>query len=169
MMKTLTHKDIAIYLPYDLKWSNIKSGRIINMEYCYMVDETICIVDKKGIKYMEDIWPILPVLYPISCLTEPTKLEGYDEPVIPLVELAKIAFPSVNWQFNSNIENATNGEFYFGYNEDFYCSDGSGLATLHLQNQWQLFQFMAQHKIDFQGLIEQDLAVPVTEDFNPYV
>lgn len=175
-MEKLTLENIAPFLPYGLK------GNLINDEYYEPVyagelfrietglttkkrePEPFVIVDD----YEDYLQYFTPILRPMD-LTKPIILEGKE--VIPIVELAKIAFPRHDW-FHVNAKNVVTedkekGFEFDGKDFDFYnMHDGK---ILPVYNQLALFQWLFKHKFDVFGLIPLGLAIDInTLETNPY-
>lgn len=131
-----------------------------------------CLNTKEG----NDAYPISKcklVLRNISCLTKTIQHEGRE--FIPVVELAKIAFPDEHfierhmyipnwylhgvcaksdfyqWEFTFN-----NGSFYL---DQWVETEIPAYESCAIENQYQLFQKIAEWHIDFLGFIEKGLAI----------
>ena len=159
--RELKLKDIAGYLPYGLKrrCENEKSqtfGKIIDFN---MINADFHIYKQHK-----------PILRPLSDLYIPITHNGKD--IIPILELAKIAFPHIpDWVLKGKkaIYNSQYG------NIEFYFDDKSFKAYRHDEgflpciNQYQLFDYLNELKFDYRQLCEKGLAIPVYDlDKNPY-
>lgn len=115
--------------------------------------------------YWSDDYILNPILRKMSQLTEKIIIDGVER--IPIVELAKIAFPqlSMDWEFYEDIKKAINTfGVTFGYEDGFYT-----ISSMKVPRQLQLFQWLYKHKFDLHGLIGAGLAVDAsTLDINPY-
>lgn len=110
---------------------------------------------------IEHVKPILRTPY----ITKPITHKG--ETFVPLVELAKIAFPKYADMFK--LENGV-VETVFGYSFDFF--ENTKTFTYNGQscdNQEPLFEKLSEWMFDTKNLIKSGLAVDVeTLDTNPY-
>ncbi|MCL2650296.1 MAG: hypothetical protein FWD60_04615, partial [Candidatus Azobacteroides sp.] len=108
-----------------------------------------------------------PILRPLSDLYRTITHNGKE--IVPIVELAKISFPNCEWEKNKNIDSAEskNGTFFYDYYKGFYYRYKGGISDVY--NQYQLFDYLHELKIDYRGLIESGLAVSVYDlEDNPY-
>lgn len=152
----LTLEHIAGHLPYGLK---------------YILPDT----NKPIIDYVtfSEAWALLPqhgskrkmILRRLD-LTKPILVEGKE--VIPIVELAKIAFPgeSHEWKLRNNRGLAINYyHLIFGYKQGGFYT----LKSMEIPNQKLLFQWLYKNHYDLDGLIDLNLAIDVdTLEVNPY-
>ena len=162
--RALTQKDIARFTPHGLKveeHGNVKS---------------VCLgfnrLNNKDRIFYEDIFtyqPIIdykPILRNINTLTQEQWLEGYDEPVVPLVELAKIAFPET-------VAHSIDSIFCLvDKSTRFFFDDGAFNAFKNSEHcfircQTKMFDFLETHKFNAWG-IPDNLVKYVTQEFNPY-
>lgn len=108
-----------------------------------------------------------PHLLPISCLTKP--LEHNGETFIPIVELAKIAFPDRCWEIDGN--GVAKAEYFDDPIQFWYSHMAKGFCNNwkpYTPNQYQLFQKLAEWKINF-TLIPEHLYIDAdTLENNPY-
>jgi hypothetical protein len=158
-MKTLQKKDICGYLPYGLRASHCGSHPFILRGIAGN-----CVAETTIRMRIEDIKPILR---PLSDLSQTISHEGTE--IIPIVELAKKCGWS-SWALSTDKSRVFDGyyEFYFnGKVGSFFREHGS--HDFPVYNQVALFDYMNELKIDYRGLIDAGLAVPV-HDFaeNPY-
>jgi hypothetical protein len=117
---------------------------------------------------------IKPILLPLSDLYKIITHNGKE--IIPIVELAKISFGNdfdfrlfdKNAQFKGNGDN-----IHFWYSEKFNAFGAFRTKEgihLPIQNQYELFDYLHELKIDYRGLIDAGLAIDVnTLENNPYV
>ena len=147
-------KNITCYLPYDLKF---QSGNMI---------ETIT-----GIDYNQELlhfgdgeydWFNLigsPILRPISDLSKPL-----DDGTIPIIELAKIAFPNHTWELwnkiavNKNEIGFIENKFSYIQSEDYFMHTFKEGAVKNIS---KLYNYLNQHHFDYQGLIDNELAIDI--------
>ncbi|MDR0714798.1 MAG: hypothetical protein LBF89_11170 [Bacteroidales bacterium] len=170
-MDSLELKDIAGYFPYGLhvfyrrelykcvalnSSADIKLKRTVNGD---PVTNT-CSVDE-----------VSPVLYPLDDIYRTVIHNG--EEIIPIVECAKIAMPRYDCVPYINEDGVTagakisqtsftgrvnEGVLSFVWSSFYLCLQGWPNPGL-VPNQYQLFDYLHELKIDFRGLIEADLAV----------
>lgn len=152
-MEKIELKDVIGYFPYNLGWIEENEDGITTEEY------------KNYIDLSEDYSHVLhgnarPILRPISDLYKTIKHKGKE--IIPLVELAKIAFP--DWEWNDNLKvkeyitaaiESNDYEFQF-IGGDFVIND-----VYIAQNQYKLFDFLHELHIDYRGLIDKGLAIDI--------
>jgi hypothetical protein len=167
-MRKLELKDICSYLPHGLyvlyKTKQHKCVSLCRRESEYFVgiervrngykSNNICVIET-----------IKPILRPLSDLYETIIHNGKE--IIPIVELAKIHNPNLEWKHNQ--ATALNQLYEFGYDYDFgffcYFQD----EKCYIYNQYQLFDFLHELKIDYRGLIDAGLAIYVNRlEYNPY-
>ena len=137
----LTIKELAAYLPYGLKCKIGVLGyyeRIVGLEGLNHNEVELSRVRKTVTEYFE-YNEIKPILYPLDFLTKEITHNGETfEPI------EKIQSLGLNFSFlDSQI---------FSYKQWDY----------------EVVQQLLEWKLDIFNLIENNLAIPVTEDFNPY-
>ena len=94
------------------------------------------------------------ILRPLSDLTKPC-LEGGK---VPIVELAKIAFPHLEWNLDCGIAES-NTNVWFAFNNNSFFMDGT--ITNSIPNQIQLFQWLYRNHFDIHGLIGKNYAIDI--------
>jgi hypothetical protein len=164
-MRKLELKDIVGYLPYDLQ--------VYNEQQDSKIDTIIGIF--KGTFDFEywsplnsDIENYKPILHPISDLTKPIKVDGYNEgkEFIPLVELAKKSDDIVSEYSLEIIKSVPNCiEIGDGYilqylGHSFMCFDKDDAQYSPINNV-HLFDLLNQWHFDYRNLIEDGLAVDI--------
>lgn len=103
----------------------------------------------------------LPILYP--SLTTPITHKG--ETFVPLLELAKIAFPETKWKCNGVITVNVEGMHFF-YNEKKKSFVAViGVLEITVPKQLALFLKCYEWKINLEGIESVD---PASLDVNPY-
>jgi hypothetical protein len=116
---------------------------------------------------------ILPILRPLTDLIVPMVYR--DRSVIPIIELAKIAFPNENWFLWEGIAVCTEegkpsklkGKFSYEESEDYFRHTLKEGAVKHLCALYELFHEL---KIDYKGLIDDEEALSVFDPrLNPYL
>ena len=178
MKRKLELRDIAGYIPYafkvqhqiptsitigELRVLGITKNSIVNSEFID-AEYTVKSSDYENDKlYVIKIKDTKPILRPLSDLYKTIKHNGKE--VVPIVELAKIACPCLEWELWKNIAVSSDrddgfitakikweeSEYYFSYTKE----DGA------IKNLPQLFDYLHELKIDYRGLIDEGLAVSV--------
>ncbi len=187
-MKDLEIKDIAGYFPYNLRFINLNrnmpyhiNGISINYEIEY--------VDENNYHTHEYLAFCKPILRPMSDLTKPIKIEGYNngEEFVPLIEMAKIAAGCLNkegssWEIyekyelvaqnkitNSNekflfyLEWRLTGGFKLTFESIEVDNNGDILSPLREYdfNLMPLLELLYQWHFDIHELIDQGLAIDI--------
>ena len=147
-MEKLTLQQLVVYLPYGLSLRD-KSGDIWHMQIDPILPFEITI---KGVLDKN----MTPILYSISCLTKEITHKG--ETFVPIVELAKIAFPTnLEWKHYEGkraILDTKRIRYVFIYDDGFHMwfqylnstkQEGVGVVS----NQHKLFQKLAEWHINF--------------------
>ena len=175
-MKKLELKDICGYLPYELKVFDFES-EVMYPFLGYEIDTTLT----KILLYDEetDWWNLSnfkPILRPATDLYKPIIHKRKE--IVPIVELAKIATlcHGAEWRYKVDKKMA---HFFdeiiplsvqFLYDETskrFYYRENGEYRIPY--NQYQLFDYLHELKIDYRGLIDAGLAISVHDlEFNPY-
>ena len=118
----------------------------------------------------------IPVLRPLSDLYKTINVDGED--IIPIVELAQIAFPHEKWKLGIGIREAIIASkekvFYrFTWSIDY---NGFTFETdvrdkrMRIENQHLLFDYLHKLKIDYRGLIDIGRAKSIHDfDINAYI
>jgi hypothetical protein len=175
----ITLEEIAGYLLHKLKATLSQKGKF-NLDSEYPNDYankvgvintwTICENEIGGIlevakNYSFDFCEIDEVdiyLRPLSDLTK--EIEHNGEKFVPIVELAKIAFPKGKHELIKNYVNLGAG-YTFHYNKDFDCLKGFNGHRWDYQcfipNQLQLFKKLYSWHFDIHGLIERGDAIGI--------
>lgn len=105
-----------------------------------------------------------PVLFPPDCLSREIETEYGKE--IPLIEMAKIAFPKIKeWWIDTIYAQSKNVYFYFNGHDSF---NSGGCHALEIQNQWGVFQYLYSRHIAF-NLNPDDYVSVESLEKNPYV
>lgn len=160
MTQQLTLEHIAHYLPYGLK---------VNSPDNQVYELTAWPYAGRNLTYIQEFFENEdePILRPMD-LTKAIQVEGTE--VIPIVELAKIAFPDEDWE-QGEIKPYTAisslGTFRYEYGE--FIKENHDWERLITGGQLALFQWLFKHKFDVFNLIERGLAIDVnTLELNPY-
>jgi hypothetical protein len=172
-MRTLELKDICGYLPYGLKaqYSNNQTQDVIT-DVVNMPDNDDIKLTIGYIGSGEHIWMYKPILRPLSDLYRAITHNG--EEIVPIVECAKISISNENWKLKDECAFLKfNGmSFVFNTDEDggfFVTIRSAPLVPLCAPNQFKLFDFLHELKIDYRGLIDDGLAIDAnTLENNPY-
>lgn len=95
-------------------------------------------------------------LLPLSALTEPM-----EDGSVPIVELAKIAYPNNDWVLRDNLGTIAESDtgMYFMYLRDSNSFYIDGNISGCVPNQLQLFEYLYSKHFDIYGLIESGLAI----------
>lgn len=176
MSSKLTLQDAARFVPHKLK---AKTDNIVrDVVLCPEQNLTTVTVNNliTGIGHKL-------IMRHINTLTQPTWLEGYAEPVIPLIELAKLSCPfetfeheiiiddyGIDSDISINLFDKNNDRvlWCFTYNTFHNCFITD--ETTHYKgksNQTELWGFMEKHKFNAWG-IPDELVVYASDEFNPY-
>ena len=144
------------YLPYNVKgvflFNGKKEGQIVNKSKT---------LDLRTVAfYMENSEHIYfkPILRPLSDLIKPCLEEGK----VPIVELAKMAFPTMEWKLETNIAESNNG-CWFMYNYESFGFAIDGTMTNYVPNQMLLFQQLYKWHFDVFGLIGEGYAIDINK------
>ena len=159
-MRKLELKDIAGYLPYGLKM--LGEGNHI-----YPIENNLYINNLLSKIFMYK--NLTPILRPLSDLYRTITHNGKE--IVSIVELARIHNPGKEWKLCTDEPFAVVGDFYFDYCKGFNCYEETILEmeSLEVCNQYQLFDYLHELKIDYRGLIDAGLAIDVNKlDINPY-
>lgn len=101
---------------------------------------------------------VFPLLRPLSNLTKEIEIDG--KKFVPIVELAKLAYPDLAWEFDRTRAisewNSERAYFFFNKNSFFACFFNNSIP-----NQLVLFQKLFEWHFDIFGLIDQGLALPL--------
>ena len=177
MERKLELKDIAGYLPYGLqmKLSNkvVWFPNLNERAKAKGCDATLTIdllADIKSGTY-KGMADFIPVLRPLSDRYRPITHNGKE--IVPIVELAKIAYPYINCWIYDGYKKATAPicyEFWYEKEFNYFCASipyTNGIESP--RNQYRLFDYLHELKIDYRGLIDVGLAIDCnTLDINPY-
>jgi hypothetical protein len=123
---------------------------------------------------------VTPILRPLSDLYKTITHNGGK--IIPIMELAKIAGKELNLQWvidNGDIrvhgweDDPDRFEYIFCYSDIFKLIElnwsGKGSNIVHYADQWPLYEYLHELKIDHRGLIPAGLAIDCnTLENNPY-
>ena len=157
MERKLTLTDICGYLPYGLK---IK----YDLGYgTHSLENITSATSKHMYNAMDelDFCDCIPILRPLSDLYRTITNDGKE--ICPIVELAKISYPDLEWKIVNDFVVCDDNNYTFDYDiayNQFYCVD-KFYHRQYLPNQYQLFDYLHELKIDFRNLIESGLAVSV--------
>lgn len=170
-MKNIKIEELAPYLPYELFVYSLVHKRadlIIGMDKSHLGTHRVYLKTNEIVYYLDALRNIKPILRPMN-LTTPIKIDGVE--VVPIVELAKIAFPDYdNLDLEEEEGYCSFGIFDFAYEKSinaFACSEYT--EPCDVPNQLSLFQWLFKNKFDVLNLIGQNLAVDVnTLETNPY-
>jgi len=128
-------------------------------------------------KQLKDAYPVhvcKPILRKLD-LTKSIKVDGVE--ILPLLELAKISIPKIQWELKNysslNTTIAKSGDFSFSISMwgDFSLTenDGGSYDVLSVSNQRHLFKWLYANLFDVDNLIDKGLAIDAdTLENNPY-
>ena len=142
-------KYLASYLPYHLKGVTgdheiVICGLNINHQYI----QNIC--NDNTVRFDQ----IKPLLLPLSALTEPM-----EDGSVPIVELAKLAFPNHIWYLNRMGTHAVcdTGRLVFEFDDAYniFLLDDSANMIDHIK----LFEYLFANHFDVYDLIPTGLAI----------
>ena len=173
MKRKLELRDIAGYIPYGLhaKTTNNEFIRIRGsheMIFPSIPDDFVL----HGKSDYSLVYSLKPILRPLSDLYKTIKHNGKE--VVPILELAKIAYIDDEGIDLCNFilqKRDNNGQIYVSLKKDrfeFFYNDEWNMFYSYLNgeiydvpNQYQLFDYLHELKIDYRGLIDDGLAVSV--------
>jgi hypothetical protein len=146
-MREIILRELAAYLPYGLKIQGQTHGDIETMTG---LNSGAVMINHKTIGWA-DFHDIKPILRPISQVQENIEHNGENINVFDLM--------NEYWEVEFN-----------GVTHDFELPfNGFGLITLSAEQlPYNLVQTLLEYHFDVFGLIDDNLAIPVTKDFNPY-
>ena len=163
MERKLELRDVVGYLPY---------GKV----YFFIEEENDFYVIEKCMCYAQDAINegAKPVLRPLDDLYRTITHNG--EQVTPILELARMqsSNKSATWVLGGNEHRKfaeCNNGYVFDYNskKNCFCLWNTLNAPVSVLNQYQLFDYMCECKLDFRNLIKDKLAISVYDlDTNPY-
>jgi hypothetical protein len=171
MNKVLGLEDIIGYLPHGVYLNYMSpSGFVRNDVITGYSDNRKFLIVNDGCNdsYIYEDGSQKLVLRPLSDLYKPIIHNG--EKFISIVKLAEKAYPWNGWYLDQTGEKATFDtdyeyvDFFFnGRDKSFVSTRGS------VPNQYLLFDYLNELKIDYRGLIDAGLAIDVnTLENNPY-
>jgi regulatory protein YycH of two-component signal transduction system YycFG len=158
-------KYLAPYLPFKVKVIDTEAEDCIWTLHPYK-DSLDCLNDNEHISLenfiTENNVTKTPthklLLRPLSDLIKEIEING--EKFVPIVELAKLAYPDLVWEFDrTRAISEWNNElayFFFNKNSFFACFFNNSIP-----NQLDLFQRLFEWHFDVFGLIDQGLALPL--------
>lgn len=159
----LTLENIAPYLPYGLKRRLYGNFPIIEGNENIVDDiRTVAFDDPKLIRQLIEWDTAKPLLFPLSSLTKEITVDG--KTFVPIVELAKIAFPKKNWNNKGFASNGHFEKYHFYISKGVFVMRVNDKVKVPSPNQLTLFKKMYEWKIDVENLIDAGLALPVTEN-----
>ena len=176
MERKLERKDLAGYFPYGLftyvGTPHTEYSLIENLSNNLSVFH---FKSNSGFEYTATIEDLKPLLYPLDALCKRYIYNGKE--IIPIVELARIAkIPVKNNMYS--IDTYSECVKYRHLDEDglfAYHQERNAFVDIFnkqdcvVQNQYELFDYLHELKIDYRGLIDAGLAVSVYDlENNPY-
>jgi len=161
MEQKLELRDVAGYFPYELKFYFKEEPHFTEIVGC---SDDGFIYKERDYFWIPNISNDIakPILRPLSGLYRTIVHNG--EEIIPIVELAKI-YIDRDWIFYKSF--CLSGFYEFGYDDGFFVYFKN--EPKHLDNQYQLFDYLHELKIDYRRLIDEGLAIDCnTLENNPY-
>ena len=156
MERKLELKDIAGYLLYGLK---------ARYDYGEGQIGILKIIGINCIEVLEEYNGKI-ILRPLSDLYHTIIHNGKE--IVPIMDLVKIAMPMYEWKLAGKTAESKNREFKYR-NDSFYCFHTEAHEFGRIDNQYQLFDYLNELKIDYRGLIDVGLAIDAnTLKNNPY-
>jgi hypothetical protein len=156
-MKTLTQEHLSVYLPYGLigQLKQFPNGTYVKLGTYLSNSERKWTIDM----FVES--SVLPILYPLSSLTETIWYEGKEINPIDFIK---------DW-YNEKYATEIDGLEHYSFKNDFILF-GTIEPTEEIEiinMPYQAYQLLFKMKIDVFSLIEKGLAVDVnTLETNPY-
>ena len=167
-METLTIKELAPYLPYELKLYGASDIWVIHS----ISVEEICIANglhTQTLSFNDCLSDYLPLLRPLSDLTKPITHNG--ETFVPMEKLCNdfCYRTPCNPEFGKSkiLMHADNGgglKWWFVYHRNkmtFELSDDNRDMSNHTIPQYEMFQKLFEWHFDVFGLIERNLAIDI--------
>lgn len=154
-MRALELKDICGYLPYEINYLHPDGVTILQASGILGI---LMQVKEKGEITYSSLCGCKPILRPMSYLTKEIHHKG--ETFVPIVELAKIAFPIWEWDVDYNGCCESNRGCIFSYGEDggFHVD---GTITNAVPKQLEMFDKLSEWMFDYRGLIDGGMALDV--------
>jgi len=185
MERKLELKDIAGYLPYDLSAINY-IDEIYEVQGFNNWHDMLLFQNGNDEELINEteyhITNIKPILRPLSDLYKTITHNG--KGIIPIVELAKMAYINLGWKLNDDVNILDCAIRYFedgiGYMYMYFDHMGWFVGSqklygkeeryeMDVPNQYQLFDYLNELKIDYRGLIDSCLAISAHDlKENPY-
>lgn len=158
-MKQLELKHLCAYLPYGLKAANF------NVKHFGLDKPLVKNIEPSNITTLIDFDPIYkPILYPLDYLTKEITHNG--ETFVPIERLFEKNYPankSKTYYYDTQINYIRCSHVSTSYHKLIYI-----VSELAGRNSYEDMQQLIEWRFDVFNLIEDGLAIPVTEDFNPY-
>ena len=150
-------KDLVSYLPYGLNIKDVKHGSVFEALHFITTPHQDFSLFKGNLDQLINDKYLKPVLFPLSSLTKEINFNGETFVPIEWFEIGDSTNDSLEYEHGNiklirSLESLSKNEFV---NDINYFPFG-------------VIQKLIEWKFDVYGLIENGLAEPVTEDFNPY-
>lgn len=166
-METLTIKELATYLPYELKF--ITNGGMVMTMDSITIGCAIHFKETNRMDYFHFFPHIKPLLHPLSDLTKPITHNG--ETFVPMEKLCNdfCNRTPCNPEFGTSkiLMHADNGgglKWWFVYHRNkmtFELSDDNRDMSNHTIPQYEMFQKLFEWHFDVFGLIPRNLAIDI--------
>ncbi len=176
-MSKLELKHITPYLPYKLMCQLMGEVDDSNNPKEFLIDgANTSYIDVWSLKTMTDEWSyedVFPILHPLSDLTKPITVEGYNEgkEFVPIVEIAEILYQKISWTGKLQLCSITKDRVMFDSYEDinifrydekeqeFYVSFDE--EEYPPERQLTIFELLYTWHFDVRHLISQNLAIDI--------
>jgi hypothetical protein len=175
-MEQLQLNQISGYFDFGLKvWNEgFSDTNILTVDGYYTIDKInkiwLSFIEKNGGQSIDDCKPIL---YPLLDILKEREIEG--KQIVPLIELAKIAYPKNrplsdfsicngyvkldNWNIGGYSFHFDKKEISFDCRVDF--NGHTWRNNCYVPNQLKLLQKLYEWHFDIHGLIEKGLAIDI--------
>ena len=178
MNRKLELKDIAGYIPYGL----YIAGKDNEYPQSGIVDGLTKFRDRVMV-YCEDdgeacefyMHEFFPVLRPLSDLYRTIIHNGKE--IIPIIECLKISHERMRNAYGFEVDKIESNRIHFGYGSDncdwvtfwYDAKECSFKSFWDVPNQYKLFDYLHELKLDYRGLVDAKLAVSCYDlETNPY-
>jgi hypothetical protein len=163
MDRELKKHEIAGYLPHNLFGVFDVNSQILDIERVIYGAE----IPLHGYNCGGTVAAFKPVLRPCSDMYRTVTHNGKEQ--IPIVECAKIYYSELKWNMHEKDMYAESGNWQFYYCNGFISFRKDTREYHPVENQYQLFDYLNELKIDYRGLIDAGIAVSVYDlEINPY-
>jgi hypothetical protein len=155
MKDLLTIEDLAPYLPYGLEMIFLKSGRIIKVIGVTNVPnkESFYVTDSLYENYDISRWAFRPLLHPMSDLTKPITVPGYNEGK---------EFVPIDVLWNETLEQLDSDTYH-----DHFLTPDMKTTWICQENvlllEWVVVEKLIEWHFDIKNLLARGLAIDINE------